>query len=217
MPLYLDSFKNNPPSGVSKSFYVRGLDDFMKALERDFFSKVTVRKCTSEDSEVNLVVDLVCDLSLIELLYHFNKNIWGGFEHGKSSLTSALYALRGENENHIEIEEFSIFLKDTLIITNCIYKDSIPEQLKNILIELGNHYVHFSKGLNEIPYEIYIPVFEEGISENDTTIIDIEVRNKEPKDYYNFWGLYYNSEDDAVIYDLENFCTVRGDLYMLNH
>lgn len=217
MPLYLDSFKNNPPTGVSKDFHIQGLDDFMNTLEKDFFSKVTVRKCASEDSEVNLVVDLVCDLTLVELLYHFNKNIWGGFEDGKSSLPSALYDLREKNKTHIEIGEFSIFLKDSSIITNCIYKDSIPEQLKNILIELGNHYVHFTKGMSEIPYEIYVPVFEEGISENDTTIIDIEVRNKESKDYYNFWGLYYNSEDDAVIYDLENLSTVNGDLYMLNH
>lgn len=217
MPLYLDSFKNNPPTGVSTEFHIQGLDDFMNVLEKYFFSKVTVRKCASEDSEVHLIVDLACDFTLTELLYHFNKNIWGGFEHGESSLSTALYHLRERNEKHIEIEEFSIFLKDSSIITNCIYKDSILDQLKTILIEIGNHYVHFTRGLSEIPYEIYIPVFEEGISENDTTIIDIEVRNKEPKDYYNFWGLYYNSEDDAVIYDLENLSTVQGDLYMLNH
>ncbi|MFK5972706.1 MAG: hypothetical protein QM485_05450 [Flavobacteriaceae bacterium] len=217
MTLYLDSFKNNPPNGVSTEFHVQGLDDFINILEKYFFSKVTVRKGASKDSEINLIVDLSCDLTLAELLHHFNKDIWGGFEHGESSLSTALHNLRNKNEKYIEIEEFSIFLKDSSIITNCIYKNSILDQLKAILIKIGNHYIHFTKGLSEIPYEIYIPVFEEGISENESNIMDIEVRNKEPKDYYNFWGLYYNSEDDAVIYDLENMSTVHGDLYMLNH
>jgi hypothetical protein len=37
------------------------------------------------------------------------------------------------------------------------------------------------------------------------------------KDYFSFWGLYFDSEEDAVIYDLSNKSFISGDLYMLNH
>lgn len=217
MPLHFDHFKNNLPVGFLKDFHFQGLDTFKNVLEKDFFSKVSIHKYASGNSEIKLVVELVCDLHLIELLYHFNTGVWGGFQNGESSLIRSLTRLRKDIHDSIEIDEFSIFLKDTTIIVNSIYKDSIPTQLKNIFIELGQHYVHFTKGLDEIPYEIYVPVFEEGISEGDSTLVDIEVGNHTAKDYYSHWGLYFDSEDDALIYDLEHFSIVRGDLYMLNH
>lgn len=214
MPLYLDSFSNNLPSGFSKNFHVKGLENFKKTLERDFFSNVTINKCVSCETESRLVIELACDINLAELLHHFNRGEWGNFRENKSPIESALHKLREDNNHPIHIEELSLLLKGTSIIINRIFEDSISKQLHNILTELGNHYVHFTKGLKEIPYEIYFPVFEEPVSD-DAILIDIEA-NKHNHDYFSFWGLYFESSEDALIYDLKNLSHIPGDLYMLS-
>lgn len=217
MPLYLDSFKNNPPEGFNTDLRLEGVESFRKNLEKYFFSDVIVRNCSSNSTGTNLAIELECNLSLVEMLFHFNKGTWGNFSQGKSSFKGVLRQLRIENQVNIDIEELSILFKDTRIIVNKIYNKSIPQQLENVFIEMGKHYVHFSKGLTETPYEIYIPVFEECKNEKDILLRNIEADNHAKKDYFKFWGLYFDSEDDAVIYNLKGSHIENGDLFMLNH
>lgn len=217
MPLYLDSFKNNPPEGFNADLRLEGADSFRKSLEKNFFSEVTVRNSTSNSTEANLAIEFECNLNLVEMLFHFNKGTWGNFSNKKSSFKVALRKLLKENRVKIDVEELSILFKDTRIIIHKIYNKSIPDQLENIFSEMGKHYVHFSKGLTETPFEIYIPVFEECNNGKDTLLRNIEAGNHAKKDYFNFWGLYFESEDDAVIYNLKESYIENGDLFMLNH
>ncbi len=117
----------------------------------------------------------------------------------------------------LDIGEFSLFFKDTTIVISKIYDNSIPEQFDTIFTEIGKNYVHFSKGLSEIPYEIYVPVFEDSKDENNAVINNIEVSNNSKKDFYKYWALYFDSEEDAIIYNLEKSRLENGDLFMLNH
>ena len=48
MPLYLDSFKNNLPEGFNSNLPIEGLDTFEKSLEKYFFSRISVRNCSSQ-------------------------------------------------------------------------------------------------------------------------------------------------------------------------
>lgn len=217
MPLYLDSFKNNPPEGFNADLQLEGVESFRKNLEKYFFSEVTIRNSTSYSTGAYLAIELDCNLSLVEMLFHFNRGTWGNFLQGKSSFKALLRQLREENQLKIDVEELSILFKDTRIIVNKIYNKSIPEQLENIFREMGKHYVHFSKGLTETPYEIYVPVFEECNDEKDILLRNIEACNHTKKDYFKYWALYFESEDDAVIYDLEESHLENGDLFMLNH
>jgi len=217
MPLYLDSFKNNPPEGFNTNLQINGVESFRKSLERYFFSEVTIRNCSSCPNGVDLAIDLDCNLSLVEMLFHFNKGTWGNFSQGKFSFETLLQKLHKENQKRIDVDELSISFKDTRIIVNKIYDNSISEQLENIISVIGEHYVHFSKGLTETPYEIYIPVFEECNDEKDILLRNIEAGNHAKKDYFKFWGLYFESENDAVIYDLKQSHLENGDLFMLNH
>lgn len=217
MPLYYDSFKNNPPEGFNGDLNIEGLETFKKSLEKHFFSKVSVRNCSSLKSSVQLAIELDCNLSLVEMLFHFNKGTWGNLRQGKSSFAKLLRQLVKENDVHVDVEEITLFFKDSTIIINKIYDNSIAEQLENIFTQVGKHYVHLSKGLSETPYEIYIPVFEECTYANDTLIQNIEAGNYRKKDYFKYWGLYCDSEEDAVIYDLINSKIEYGDLFMLNH
>jgi len=217
MPLYLDSFKNNQPKRFIKELSIIGLDLFKNSLEKDYFSSVKIHNNQSSNENASLIIDLNCNLSLRETLLHFNKGTWGGFNQLKSSLILELNSLMEINSMNIDIEEFSIFLKDTTIIINRIYEQSIPDQFENILTEIGNHYSHITKREIEIPFEIYVPVFEENLAHTNSTLLNIQSDNNDTKDYFSYWGLYFESEEDAAIYDLKKSTVVYGELYMLNH
>lgn len=217
MPLYFDNFKNYPSKGFNSDLNISGLDFFRNQLEKYFFSEVTVRNCSTCKKSVLLSLELNCNLSLVEMLFHFNKGNWGNFGQDESSLKRLLNRLAADNNFEVDIDEFTIFLKDTTIVVNKIYDNSVSDQLRDIFSEMGKHYVHFSKGLTETPYEIYVPVFEEECSSgNETLLRNIQAGNHSKNDYYRFWGLYCESEEDAVIYDLKNNRIEQGDLFMLN-
>ncbi|NNE76640.1 MAG: hypothetical protein HKN31_06150 [Pricia sp.] len=217
MPLYLDSFKNNPPEDFNSDTQINGVDSLRRSLEKYFFSEVVVRNCNSKTLMTNLAIELYCNMNLVEVLFHFNKGSWGNFEQGDTSFSQNMQLLIEQNDMFLDVGEFSLFFKDTTIIISKIYDNSIPEQLDAIFSEIGKNYVHFSKGLKEVPYEIYVPVFEECKDENDILIMNIEAGNNCEKDYFKYWALYFDSEDDAVIYDLRDSHLENGDLFMLNH
>ncbi len=217
MPLYPDNFKNDSSTKLSQNSTLSGVDIFLKILEKDFFSRVTVRQRESNPEKTSLIIELTCEISLAELLFHFNREAWGHFKGNESTLSIALDHLREVNNHSMEIEELSLFLKDTSIIIDGIYKDGIAKQFKNILIELGNHYVHLTKGLKEVPYEIYLPVIDGQTHKDNMALASYGLKKITSKEYYKYWGLYFESEEDALIYDLENIAIISGDLYMNYH
>lgn len=216
MPLDNDNFNNFSRVGFNKNLEIDGLDRFTKNLEKHFFSEVTVRNCSASTDSINLVVELDCNFGLLEALHHFENDTWGNFKSQENSFAGAFDQLKECNALPIEVEEFSLFLQDTSIIVNRIYNQSISQQLENILTKINEHYIHFTKGLTEIPFEIYIPVFEDQMENEHTLLKDIKSGNNNEQDYFSFWGLYYYSEDDAVVYDLKNQCIIEGNLQMLN-
>lgn len=217
MPLNTDDFDNFSRVRFNNVVEIEGLESFIKNLEKHFFSQATVRNCSPSVDSINLVVELDCNLGLLETLHHFENNTWGNFKSQAYSFEGALNQLKECNDVQIEVEEFSLFLKDTSIIINRIYDQSIPNQLENILNQINKHHIHLTMGLSEIPYEIYVPVFEDDLMENENTLLmNIKSGNHNEQDYFSFWGLYYFSEDDAVVYDLKNQSIIKGNLQMLN-
>ncbi len=216
MPSNQKNFKNSSSVGLNKKELIEGLGSFKRNLEKHFFSQIVVRDYSTEPTSVKLVLELNCNFGLTEMLHHFNLGTWGNFESNELSFHPLLETLRESTDLYIEIEEFSIFLKDTTIVINKIYDESIPDQLEAILRSVSKNYVHFTKELTEVPYEIYVPVFEESLLENDTTLMNIKSGNNDVQDYFKYWGLYFYSEDDALIYDLKNTSIISGDLQMLN-
>ena len=217
----MSSKRNNSRKNFSQASQLNiplvGIEAFIKSIEKDFFSNVTVRVFSASSTEVKLVVELDSNLELVETLNHFNKNLWGNFLSEDQSFVGALHELQDNNDINIEVEEFSIYMKDTSLIINQIYEQSIPEHLENIFKEISKHYIHFTKGLAEIPYEIYVPVFEDRVFEKDNAILaELEAKNTYTQNYFSYWGVYFNSEDDAVVYDLNNQIIIEGHLQMLN-
>lgn len=211
-----ENFKNSSPVGFNKKINIEGLETFKKNIEKYFFSKVIIRNDSTKDSFIKLTIELNCNFSMIEMLHHFNNGNWGNFECKNQSFINLLQQLQNSNDAYIEVEEFSIFLKDTSLIINTIYNQSVPEQLEKILKKIGNHYVHFTNGLNRIPYEIYVPVFEENTKENYSEFLNSTKVDYNENDFFSYWGLYFYSEEEAEIYDLETLSIISGKLQMLN-
>ena len=222
MELNYDDFNYNPQIKTDLYSQIHGLDAFRKILEKDFFSRVRISApdCPQDGSPIKLVVEMYCNLGLVETLSHYNKGNWGAnFDRKEqnSPLRNAFQFLSEINDIEIDIEEFTLFLKDTSIIINTTGICSIPMQWDTIISEMGSHFVHFTKGLTEMPFEIYLPVFIGTTSENIPTLLTINTeRTYDQKDYFRYWGLYFESQEDAVIYDLENKIIIEGDLFMLN-
>ena len=218
-----DNFRDNLRIKLDDNPQIKGLVEFKKSLERDYFSNVSVRNCSSDIARENLVVEMDCNFKLVEILSHLQKGTWGRMYSAQNSwsksspFSRALRKLNKLNSRQIDIEELSIFTIDCSIIIKNIFENSIEEQLRQILQTIAEHYVYFSKRLTETPYEIYIPVFEEDIFENDAKLKNIRAGNNKEKDYFKYWGLYFESEKDALIYDLKNKAIIYGDLFMLNH
>ncbi|MFX0556858.1 hypothetical protein ACOCEA_08665 [Maribacter sp. CXY002] len=154
-------------------------------------------------------LDLHCPITLLELLAQFNKGIWGSDEANTSPLKSSYTELTCQNHIEIDIEELTLTLKDTNIVIKKINNRSIVHELNHILKQLGKHYIFLTMGLTEKPYEIFVSVDEDSLQEPEPFG---ESSEPEVSSYYKFWGVYFESKEDAMIYDLENHKYIPADL-----
>ncbi len=212
MLLNPEDFNHNLGTRNFKNASFSGLNTFVKNLEKHFFSKVSIRENASNCEKINLVIELSCDLTLWELIHQHDTGNWGTFNQSKYSLSNEISTLGSINGIQIDVDEFSITLKDTTVIVDKIYNQSIGEQLDYILLELGMHYVHYTKGYSEVPYEIFVAVFVENLMECELNMFN----SKKTQNYKSFWAIYFESEIDAVIYDVQKSTFLYEDLYMLN-
>ena len=216
-----DGFKKNLYIHLDENPPIQGLDDFKRNLEKDYYSSVQVRSCSHNGSKGNLVIEMQCPLNLVELLFHLQRGNWGVDNpddptgNTGNSLASKVWQLQKRNDINIEIEELTFQLKDSTLVIKKIFPQSIEKELHQILEALGEHYTHFTKGLNKTAYEIFIPVLEEDFTKKQPDVkTDPEILRQA---YLCYWGLYFDSEEDAVIYDLSRRSFISGDLHMLNH
>lgn len=195
------------------------IKSFRQNLEKNFFGSIHMREL--EDDLVRerlLALDVECPFALTDLLFQLNTGNWGGFKQtDKNALNpfqKALFDLRSETEPDLDIGELTFILNDTTIIISRIDHNSISDQLHEILNALADHLLHFSRGLSELPFEIFVPIFEERHIEAGVPLYNQRKR----LGYLKFWGLYFDSDEqtDPVIYDLEERSIVEGDFYLLN-
>lgn len=223
MPIDRDSISNNLRLHLDNNPRINGITKFKSDLERDYFSRITVRNCNPTAEIINLIIELDCPLDLSEMLLQLKKGNWARTQKDPfteipiSPLDNALFELQLLNDPLLDVEEFSIFLDDCSIIIKKIYHQSIQEQLVEIFEELCIHLEELTKNIIETPSEIYIPVFEEDLFHNDVKIANIEQANNDRVDYFKYWGLYFDNQEDAAIYELGKRCIFNGELYMLNH
>jgi len=211
MPFNYENFINNSKLEFTKK--IAGIDDFLSDIGFHYFSDVKLNNKHITFNSISLVLEVSCNLDLLELLSHFNTGRWGNSGTEESPLQHALDVLDLKNKYSIDIEELTFFLNDTSIVIKRIYDRSIPTQLNDILKQIAFNYVFLTRGLTQKPYEIFVPIFEDIIENIDA---NEEPTNTAPKSYSEFWGIYLDKEDEASIYDVHKNTYVRGDLEFLS-
>nr|WP_297788101.1 hypothetical protein [uncultured Allomuricauda sp.] len=199
---------NNHHKNLGPKTYLAtdGLDDFLRVLEKYFFATAKVQfKHNPQKNCTDLVIDLYHNFGIGECLRHFNNGDWGNYnfaEESRSNISKSLEnALESLNEKSLyptDILELSFHFNDTSIIVARLFRKSIPEQASKILTAIGKHFIYFTKGLTEMPYEIFVPVFED-------TSVPLNQSEMDTKcGYFDYWGLYFdkNKEHEALIYSL---------------
>ncbi|MGB5647546.1 MAG: hypothetical protein WBM55_10520 [Muriicola sp.] len=200
---------------------IPGLQSLRNNLEKDYFSDVSIRNSAVCCEQNNLVIEFNCALGLHEVLYHIQQGTWGTNQpmvvnKGNTVLSQHMQSIRALNHSFIDVEELSFILKDCTIIIKKLGPESVEQELDAILSSLAENYVYLTRHLSETPTEVFIPVYEEVSSGDHFTRLAGPTRIEE-KGYYSFWGLYFESDTEAVIYDLKSKNIISGDLNLLNH
>ncbi|NND15789.1 MAG: hypothetical protein HKN89_05650 [Eudoraea sp.] len=209
-------------SAIGSNISLYSLDTFRRKLEKEYFAEVNIGVFDSDEKRSNLVVEFQSNFSLAEFLYEIqrrnvaqvNQNDHEDFKD--LAFSKALKHLRGDNIPSIGLEELHFSLRDCEITIKMIYPNSIEDQLGNIYKMLERHYLHFTHGNTKLPSEIFIPVFEENLDKDLRERISAKDNLSNKKDYFNFWGIYFSHNDDAVIYDLKKRSNISGDLRILS-
>lgn len=198
-----------------------GLESFKSNLEKEFYSNITIRNSTICCEQNNLVIEMVCNLGLLEMLFHLQQGIWGTEEcaspifKGNPKISNQLQNIREVNKVFIDIEELSLILNDCSIVIKKIYPKSVELEFENIVRILADNYIFLSNQLTASPSEIFIPIFEEVSSTNDVTNMVGSKRISEDG-YNSYWGIYLSMLTDPVIFDLKNKCLISGDVLLFN-
>ena len=197
-----------------------GLASLKRILERDFFCETTIDIFAHDDKKVDLVIHLYCNFGLTESLFHLNKGTWGNFRNvisgdvKTSPFQAALWELESNTNTIFDIKELSIHLRDTSIIIYKLPNQQIQDNLESILDFVSGNFVYFTRGLSEMPYEIFVPIHEE--TKNSFSHSEKE-RNGKSK-YLQFWGIYFEGDDDLQVYDVTNKTIIeQSDSFLLNY
>ncbi|MDE3740629.1 hypothetical protein [Maribacter polysaccharolyticus] len=209
MSLKSENFGNDPHWSTQKASF-NGLSGLINNLEKNFFSQISVRHDSPINGKINLIIEMDCNLNLIDMITQSYNGAWGTFNQIEYSLAEDLDTLDQCNDAVFDVDEFIINLKDTSIVIDKLYDQSIPDQLPSIFSNLEKHFLALTKRNIEVPYEIFVAVFEEELF----TLAPVSTNTTH--NYSTYWGLYFESEKDAVIYDLEKSTILRENLYMIN-
>ncbi|GGG46682.1 hypothetical protein GCM10011414_15430 [Croceivirga lutea] len=196
------------------------IENLRKLIERDFYADVNIHCNYSPVTNTwKLVINMQCNFTLIDSFTYLNNGGWGGFQYSyangnlvsTSSFQEYFKELNSKSDAIYDIEELSITMLDTSIIIGKVYNLSILDNIGKIFDALNGNFVHFTKGISEMPYEIFLPVYEESQETNLN-------HNNNPQNadvYYNYWGLYFDSDTQMFVYDCKSKTLIEGDFFLL--
>ena len=213
MHFNIDDFIKKSLINLDYTKEITGIDEFLKSLEFHYFSNIKLKRKSCTLNSVHLVLEVNCNIELLELFTNFNTGRWGTSSKNGSPLLCNLEILNSRNNCNIDIEELTIFLNDTSIVIKRIYDNSIASQFNDILKQIACNYIFLTKGLTQKPYEIFVPIFEDSI---DNFELEDDQSNILPKSYSEYWGIYLDKEDEASIFDVQRNTYVTGNLEFLS-
>jgi hypothetical protein len=122
---------------------------------------------------------------------------------------SAFEKLRERNKSFgIDIEELRLEFQDSIVAIDSTFSDAIPSQLGPLLLAIADSYSCITLASGETPFEIRIPVLEdqsEGRICRFRAVLEVDemLATATAKDYFGFWGLWYDYSRQFRVYDVQ--------------
>lgn len=197
-----------------------GLENFRLKIERDFFCDVAINFLKEKVDSYNLIIDISFNFDLEQGLSILADRKVGDLDLNSNNNTDYLYLnqlknLAKKSNKSIDIEELNLVFNNCTVVIHKIFEQSISYQLKNIIQNINNNLLYFSKGFTEIPYEVHIPIFEAEPFNTNADLMNIRIKEAKNYDYSKFWALYFETRTDASIYDVEHHDIIDGELMMI--
>jgi hypothetical protein len=203
-----------------------GIEDFRKELDENYVAVVQGRPSPLGGLH-ELAIEFISNLTLVEV----TKFLLGGiaFDVIKSGAKAfilrpflhAYQKLKDRNPSfRLDIEEFRIVFKDTLIVIYKITEDSVFSKLEEILKAVAFHSDQLMLGTGERPFEIHVPVFEDPAKDRPCRFrvkldVDETISGISKSDYFRLWGLRYDYAGDRV-FDIDKGLLIDNEFYALN-
>lgn len=190
---------------------------FENNLENIFSTGTKVIVYPSEEDFVSLAIEIDSNFSLSEIISLSKMPFNYKYKTTKLSKTAilfqnAIYNLNESMATVFDIKEISIHFKNTSIHIHSIERNSILEELEFVIKDLIYHFEYYSTIMDQVPNEIHIPVIEDAITKKLFDKNNHEKRIEFKSPYSKFWGLYFDSMNEPLIYNLEKNNIIPGDL-----
>jgi hypothetical protein len=106
-----------------------------------------------------------------------------------------------------DLEQLRLVFSDSIVVIDCLYRDSIFENVEPILRALADNYHLLRLESGEVPYEIHIPVFEDPAPDRPSrfrVLLDVDetIPHIGADDYYRYWGLWFDYFGRRRIFDV---------------
>ena len=207
---------NHPKTKLDQS-QLDVISDFEKNLEGIFFTDTRVIISPLDDALIGLAIEVHSNFSLSEIIsllkMSFDTKYRAAYLHKVILLfQNSAYTLNQSLITSFDIEEISMYFKNTSITIHSIGRNSLMEELEHIIYSIVHHYDHYSTLMGQMPNEIHIPVIEDPAAKelfNKNNSVRPPVY-KSP--YFEFWGLYFDSLDKPLIYNLNKTIIIPGNL-----
>jgi len=192
------------------------ISNFEKRLETIFFSETKVVICPSEEDLFNLVIEINPTFSLAEMISLLRLP---AYSYQWSSLNKMILNFKNEVlrfydllPGQVDIEEVSIYFRNTSITINSFNRNSILEEIIFITYSIIQHFDNYSTIMGSMPNAIHIPVIEDPTTKQlfgkDNSIVPPTYISP----YAKYWGLYFDILNKPVVYDLQGTNITPGDL-----
>jgi hypothetical protein len=193
------------------------ISTFEQNLENIFITDTNVAICSSEDNLIGLVIEIDSTFILSEVFSLLKLNLNDSYQKINSSkaillFKNAFYTLNQSLNGNADIDELSIYFKDTSIIINSINRNSIIEEIGDIIYAVIQHHKHYSTLMGLMPNEIHIPVIEDPTTKKLFNKSEAVITPNYQSPYLQYWGMYFDSYDKPLIYNLNRTNITPGDL-----
>ena len=165
------------------------LNIFKSSLERIFIGNAVVSsRYSSDDHEINLIININCNFNLSECLHHYNNGSWGGVltesKETRFGLKQLMDSLNDIEGIVFDICEFSLHFEKIQLLLIRVADQTIYESFDSIMYSLSENFLFYTFGSKNIPFEIFIPVQELNEKKNPNELLSID------NTYNSFWGVY---------------------------